>query len=257
MAGHRHGRHPRHRPLRQDRSLPHLEGYGFHPLAAWCANTRECLRMLLRPGNAGSNTFTDHRKCWPRPSGRPRPGSAAKSWSASTGPEPGTTSSGTCWPCHPRGRKLWSPAAGPSWPPTRTPSGSPGGRLGSRAHAGRRHRRRQRRHRDHRPHDQGREQARPAPLERPPGEAVPAATCGTHALREGDWLEVLHHLYERPGLRHPGRPGEPPPAVHRRRGSRARRRRDGASAPPRPWAGAWLGRHCAVGPGPGGLSGWP
>jgi hypothetical protein len=36
-------------------------GYGFHPLAAWCSNTRECLAMLLRPGNAGSNTFTEHR----------------------------------------------------------------------------------------------------------------------------------------------------------------------------------------------------
>ena len=38
------------------------KGYGFHPLAAWCANTRECLDMLLRPGNAGSNTFTDHKE---------------------------------------------------------------------------------------------------------------------------------------------------------------------------------------------------
>jgi hypothetical protein len=37
-------------------------GYGFHPLAAWCINTRECLDMLLRPGNAGSNTFTDHKE---------------------------------------------------------------------------------------------------------------------------------------------------------------------------------------------------
>jgi Transposase DDE domain group 1 len=35
-------------------------GYGFHPLAAWCSNTAECLAMLLRPGNAGSNTFADH-----------------------------------------------------------------------------------------------------------------------------------------------------------------------------------------------------
>ena len=34
--------------------------FGFHPLAAWCANTGECLAMLLRPGNAGSNTVTDH-----------------------------------------------------------------------------------------------------------------------------------------------------------------------------------------------------
>ncbi len=30
------------------------------PLGAWCANTAESLAMLLRPGNAGSNTVTDH-----------------------------------------------------------------------------------------------------------------------------------------------------------------------------------------------------
>src|SRR2546423_1102633 len=35
-------------------------GYGFHPLGAWCANPAESLAMLLRPGNAGSNTFADH-----------------------------------------------------------------------------------------------------------------------------------------------------------------------------------------------------
>jgi hypothetical protein len=35
-------------------------GFGFHPLGAWCANTAESLTMLLRPGNAGSNTVTDH-----------------------------------------------------------------------------------------------------------------------------------------------------------------------------------------------------
>ncbi|MBL3671713.1 IS1380 family transposase [Streptomyces sp. M2CJ-2] len=34
--------------------------FGFHPLAAWCANTTECLAMLLRPGSAGSNTAADH-----------------------------------------------------------------------------------------------------------------------------------------------------------------------------------------------------
>jgi hypothetical protein len=38
------------------------KGYGFHPLGAWLANTRECLAMLLRPGNTGSNTFTDHKE---------------------------------------------------------------------------------------------------------------------------------------------------------------------------------------------------
>ena len=37
------------------------KGYGLHPLGAWLANTRECLAMPLRPGNARSNTFTDHR----------------------------------------------------------------------------------------------------------------------------------------------------------------------------------------------------
>jgi hypothetical protein len=35
-------------------------GFGFHPLGAWCANTGESLAMLLRPGNAGSNTVSDH-----------------------------------------------------------------------------------------------------------------------------------------------------------------------------------------------------
>ena len=38
------------------------KGYGFHPLAAWCRNTRENLATRLRPGNAGSNTFTDHEE---------------------------------------------------------------------------------------------------------------------------------------------------------------------------------------------------
>ncbi|WP_338672180.1 IS1380 family transposase [Streptomyces sp. SCSIO 30461] len=37
------------------------KSFGFHPLAAWCANTGECLAMLLRSGNAGSNTVADHK----------------------------------------------------------------------------------------------------------------------------------------------------------------------------------------------------
>lgn len=36
------------------------KGWGFHPLGGWCANTGESLAMLLRSGNAGSNTVTDH-----------------------------------------------------------------------------------------------------------------------------------------------------------------------------------------------------
>jgi hypothetical protein len=34
--------------------------FGHHPLAAWCGNTLECLAMVLRPGNAGSNTASEH-----------------------------------------------------------------------------------------------------------------------------------------------------------------------------------------------------
>jgi hypothetical protein len=49
--------------VRQGESGTYLEkGYGFHPLGAWCMNTRESLDMMLRPGNAGSNTFTDHKE---------------------------------------------------------------------------------------------------------------------------------------------------------------------------------------------------
>ena len=36
-------------------------GYGFHPLHAYADETREALAVLLRPGNAGSNTAADHK----------------------------------------------------------------------------------------------------------------------------------------------------------------------------------------------------
>ncbi|MEU8252412.1 IS1380 family transposase [Nonomuraea sp. NPDC048916] len=45
---------------KQGASATFKKGYGFHPLAAWCAQTQECLAMLLRTGSAGSNTVTDH-----------------------------------------------------------------------------------------------------------------------------------------------------------------------------------------------------
>jgi hypothetical protein len=35
-------------------------GFGFHPLGAWLDNTGEALAIVLRPGNAGSNTAADH-----------------------------------------------------------------------------------------------------------------------------------------------------------------------------------------------------
>ncbi|MGH3567690.1 MAG: transposase [Pseudonocardia sp.] len=34
--------------------------FGHHRLAAWCDNTGEALALRLRPGNAGSNTASDH-----------------------------------------------------------------------------------------------------------------------------------------------------------------------------------------------------
>ncbi len=36
--------------------------FGHHPLGAWVANTRECLVMLLRPGNATANDVGDHKR---------------------------------------------------------------------------------------------------------------------------------------------------------------------------------------------------
>jgi len=35
-------------------------GFGHHPLGAWLDNSNEALAMVLRPGNAGSNTAADH-----------------------------------------------------------------------------------------------------------------------------------------------------------------------------------------------------
>jgi hypothetical protein len=35
-------------------------GYGFHPLGCWLDETNEALAAILRPGNAGANTATDH-----------------------------------------------------------------------------------------------------------------------------------------------------------------------------------------------------
>ena len=46
---------------RKERAAGTYKGtWGFHPLAAWCANSFECLAMMLRPGNAGSNTASEH-----------------------------------------------------------------------------------------------------------------------------------------------------------------------------------------------------
>ena len=36
------------------------KGFGYHPLGVWCDNSQESLALMLRPGNAGSNTTADH-----------------------------------------------------------------------------------------------------------------------------------------------------------------------------------------------------
>jgi hypothetical protein len=39
----------------------HYEGgFGFHPVSAWCTNVGDSLAVMLRPGNAGSFTASDH-----------------------------------------------------------------------------------------------------------------------------------------------------------------------------------------------------
>ncbi|TQJ03036.1 DDE family transposase [Amycolatopsis cihanbeyliensis] len=51
----------------KERAAPNFkQGYGFHPLGAWADHgvdgTGEPLVVMLRPGNAGSNTAADHQQ---------------------------------------------------------------------------------------------------------------------------------------------------------------------------------------------------
>jgi len=66
-------------------------GYGFHPLAASCINTRECLAMLLRPGSDGSNAFTDHKEVLADALKQVPAGFRRRIWSGSTAPAPATS----------------------------------------------------------------------------------------------------------------------------------------------------------------------
>jgi len=36
------------------------KGWGFHPMTAWCSNVGDALAVMMRPGNAGSFTASDH-----------------------------------------------------------------------------------------------------------------------------------------------------------------------------------------------------
>lgn len=45
---------------KQDAAATYKRSYGHHPLLAMCAETGEVLTVMLRAGNAGSNTAADH-----------------------------------------------------------------------------------------------------------------------------------------------------------------------------------------------------
>lgn len=55
-----------HSENKEEAKPTYKRGFGFHPLAAFVdhgpGGTGEPLSMLLRPGNAGSNTAADHIK---------------------------------------------------------------------------------------------------------------------------------------------------------------------------------------------------
>ena len=194
--------------------------------------------MLLRPGNAGSNTFTDHkevlaaalrqvparfrRKVLVRVDGAGASHELMKHLLSLSSPRQNVLF--TC-----------------GWMITAADEDAirqrPRGRVEARHRPGRQRRGGQGRRGDHGPDEPRRELARRAALDRPPGEAVPPPHEQPDGLREEDRLEVLHHLHEHPRRRDRRRPGQPPPAVHRRPSTASTpSSRPAASAPPRPWA---------------------
>jgi Transposase DDE domain group 1 len=88
------------------------KGYGFPywaPGSPIPANRWPCCWGRATPARTRSPTI---KTCSARRSGRSRPGSGTGSWSASTGPEPATSSSLTCCRCPPRAGSCCSPAGG-------------------------------------------------------------------------------------------------------------------------------------------------
>ena len=45
---------------KQQAAPTYKKTFGFHPIGAWLDNTQEALAAILRPGNAGANTASDH-----------------------------------------------------------------------------------------------------------------------------------------------------------------------------------------------------
>ena len=175
------------------------KGYGFHPLGAWCRNTRECLAMLLRPGNAGSNTFTDHKEVL---AAALRQVPSRFRWKIMVRVDGAGASHDLGTPavpqleaeegavhdrvddhrrrraCHRQGPRL---------------------RVEARDLPGRHRRGGQGRRRDHAPAGQGGELAGRPAVHRPEGEAVPPAGREPDRLREENRVALLRDLHEHPG----------------------------------------------------------
>ena len=201
------------------------KGYGFHPLRAWAANTRECLAMPLRPGNAGSNTFTDHkevlaaaigqvparfrRKILVRVDGAGASHDLIKHLLSMSSPR--RILLFTCgWMITASDEDAIRQVPAGAWKPGTGQDGTAeedkdvaeitglmtraGNWPGGLRWIARRVKRSRWRMRNH------------------------------DGPREEDRLEILHHLHEHPGQRASGRPRQPPSPVHRRDPPRARRR---------------------------------
>jgi len=195
------------------------KGYGFHPLGAWCASTRECLAMQLRPGNAGSNTFTDHKEVLAaairQVPARFREKILVRVDGAGASHE---LIDHLLSRSSPRRKVLftcgWMITAADEDAIRQVPAGAwkPGtGQDGSA--------------------EDDKDVAEITDLMSragnwPPGQAVPPPPEEPHRLREEDRLEVLDHLHEHPGHRDNRRARQPSPAVHRHRAPRARCRGD-------------------------------
>ena len=203
------------------------KGYGFHPLGAWCANTRECLAMLLRPGNAGSNTFTDHKdvlaaavrqvparfraRVLVRVDGAGASHELVKHLLGMSSPR--RTVLFTCG---------WMITAADEAAIMQVPAGAwkPGTGQDGKAEEDK----------DvaEITHLLSRAGNWPGGLRwiarrvKPSRRQMPNLT----AYREEDRLAVLHHLHQHPGRRDRRCPGQPPPPVHQHRPPRARRRGD-------------------------------
>jgi hypothetical protein len=192
------------------------KGYGFHPLGAWLANTGECLALMLRPGNAGSNTVADHVGVLD--DARAQVPARFRSRVIVRVDGAGATHDlmeHLLQLSSPRRRVLFTCG----WAITTADE-----QAIARRGPGRAPRARQARHRGHSPDEPRREVGRRPALDRPPGPALTPAGPEPHALREGHRLALFHHLHQHPAGRASRRPGKPPPAVHRRAAPPARHR---------------------------------